>query len=333
MRRNATKRRRAVLAATGFTTLGLAASVVAAGAVSGDPTVSAGGTAAGVALLQASGEPPGLLDYFTFIPQALLLLIAVGLRRYVLDEEDVPWWLDGDGLRARADALVPDYGQRLRERILERVSTTNGDTERGDEAATVPGTESDSASTSTPSTPATSAGATAASNGTTQSSAGQTTSQTKTGQSSATGASRSQSGRPQSAHSQSGGSQSDGAQSSDAQSSRQRSVRQGDRTSGPPPDRLTLGYGDQRIVVGDGKTVDEEIRAMLRAAGEGDHAKWIDDRHLHFVHDEHGFTLVVDGENPTRLNGERLRPGDRARVYPSDEIELSGVVTLSVERA
>ena len=302
MRRSAVGRRRAVLTVAGLT-VGLAASGVASGAVSADAAVTSDATPAVVALLQASSEPPALLDYFTFIPQAFLLLIAVGLRRYVLDDEDVPWWLDGDALRARVDAVVPDYGQRLRARILARLSTPRESTppDQPDDtaAASQAATASDSASTSASSKAV-------ASDGTASQSGGAT--RTKASLSSA---------------GQTGGSQSGGSQPAG---------RDG-RTSGPVPDRLALGYGNQRIVVGDGRTVDEEVRAMLRAADEGDHAKWIDDRHLRFLRDEHGFTLVVDGENPTRLNGERLRPGDRARVYPSDEIELSGVVTLSVERA
>jgi hypothetical protein len=123
-----------------------------------------------------------------------------------------------------------------------------------------------------------------------------------------------------------------GRSASDGRSADSRSEESGPRGTEPVPDRLALTGGDQRVLVGDGDTVDEEIRAMLRAAGEGDYAKWIDDRHLHFIRDEHGFTMVVDGENLTRLDGERMRAGDRARVSPGDVIELSGVVTLSVER-
>lgn len=288
--RRSVRRWRGALATVGLGAVGLA-SGVAAGASSGDATL----------LVQAGTEPPALLDYFTFIPQALLLLIAVGLRRYVLDEEDIPWWLDGDSLRARVDAVVPDYGQRLRRRVVERLSTTSADAGQSEDTATAE-TDADAAPDPDPDsgpTPTAPSETTPASNGAGQSSTA------------SSGTTR----------------------GSGARSGAQSGARQRGRADGPVPDRLALGYGNQRIVVGDGKTVDEEIRAMLRAAGEGDHAKWIDDRHLHFIRDEHGFTLVVDGENPTRLNGERMRPGDRARVYPGDEIELSGVVALSVERA
>jgi len=274
------------------------ASGVATGAPSGGATTAAR-TSQMATLLQTSAQPPALLDYFTFVPQALLLLFLVGLRRYVLDEEDVPWWLDGDRLRARIDALVPNYGQRLRKRILARLSRANAATEQSDDTTTSE-TDGSTGAAGTSSTDTVATGTAAAGTDRNASSTSPTASSGATSQSTQSGASR--------------------------------SGRTGHRGE-PIPDRLALAYGKQRLVVADGDTVDEQIRAMLRAADEGEHAKWIDDRHLHFIHDEHGFTLVVDGDNPTRLNGDRMRPGDRARVYPGDEIDLSGVVTLAVERA
>lgn len=283
---------------------------VATGIAAGTPSHAAVATprpitAIGV-IVPTAGTSPAVLDYFTFIPQALLLLIAVGLRRYVLDDEDVPWWLDGAALRARAARLVSTIGLR------------SGNADGNENASgTTSGVDASGASQA-------------------KSSAGQGNSQGDQ-----TAASRDRGSTPDTATA-SAGTNADGAgkgatnsagdTTSTAEStSPTPSSSRPDRTSGPVPDRLTLSYRNQRVAVGDGDTVDEKIRAMLRAADEGDHAKWIDDRQLHFIRDEHGFTLVVHGENPTRLNGDRLRPGDRARVYPGDEVELSGVVTLAVE--
>lgn len=265
-----------------------------AGTASGDTVAAQAGADAG-SFIQASADETALLEYFTFVPQAIVLLIAVGLRRYALDDEDIPWWLDGDALRERVDRLVPTFGRRP--------MRGDGDDERADsETKTAGPTRSESGQT----------GPDAETDGAQSSTASGSSASRQTDSESTARRARER----------------DDTVSTDTGSS-----TTSGRTSGPVPDRLALSYGDQRIVVRDGDTVDEEIRAMLRAAGEGEHAKWIDDRHLHFIGDEHGFTLVVDGENPTRLNGERLRPGDRDRVYPGDDIELSGVVTLSVERA
>lgn len=278
-----------VLIGTGF----------AAGTASGDPVAIAHGRDTGAILaitVQASGGSQALLDYFTFIPQALILLFAVGVRRYVLDGEDIPWWLDDDSLRAPTDQFVsklrrgPGTGESASSDSTSRTTTSRN---RSDSVDGADGAESGSASTGTTST--------ATTGGNTQS---------QSGSSSATSSGKS-------------------TNRSDSTASEKRTRR----SSGPVADRLALGYENQKVVVDDGDTVDEAIRSMVRRAGKEEYTKWIDDRHLHFIHDEHGFTMVVYGENLTRLNGERLATGDRARVYPGDEIELSGVVTLSVARA
>ena len=219
-------------------------------------------------LAQSTAESPALLDYFTFIPQAILLLIAVGLRRYYFADADVPWWLDRDGIRERLRGLLPAFSRGGD----DSTSTTDGSTEPDDEGrSTEPGTS------------------------------------------------------PRSDD----GSDNESGDSADAPTAT--TPDRPPRGSGSIPDRLALGYENQRVVVRDGDTVDEKVRAMLRAAGEGQHTKWIDDGQLRFVRDEHGFTLIAGGDGLTRLNGERLRPGERMRVYPGDEIDLSGVVTLSIE--
>jgi hypothetical protein len=220
--------------------------------------------------VQANAESPALLEYFTFIPQAILLLIVVGIRRYLLADEDVPWWLDRAGIDARLRGVVPDLSRSTDDQTASNEGEQSGD------------------------------------------------------------------GRPSTNAEDSG--ESDERSTTDSQetgdnSTASETAESPARGRGPVPDHLALGYEHQRVVVGDGDTVDEKIRAMLRAAGEAEHTKWIDDGQLQFVRDEHGFTLVAGGEGLTRLNGERLRPGERIRVYPGDEIDLSGVVTLSVEAA
>jgi hypothetical protein len=222
-------------------------------------------------LVQANAESPALLEYFTFIPQAILLLIAVGIRRYFLTDEDVPWWLDRAGVDARLRGLVPDVSRRRD----DDTSATGGTAQSSDAGVSTTATDRD------------------------------------------------QPGDEPTTDSQATGDDSSAPETADSPA----------RGRGPVPDHLALGYEHQRVVVEDGDTVDEKIRAMLRAAGEAEHTKWIDDGQLQFVRDEHGFTLVAGGEGLTRLNGERLRPGERIRVYPGDEIDLSGVVTLSVEAA
>ncbi|ACV49109.1 MULTISPECIES: hypothetical protein [Halomicrobium] len=245
-------------------------------------TAAATGVAGGVdpaLAVQQGNDSPALLEYFTFVPQALLLLLAVGVRRYVLADSDVPWWLDGAALRGRASALVPQPNWRVRDAV-------SGSTASDDEATahhragSSDDTDQPADGDATPST-----GSGSSPSGGTQQSSGATASTTTTAT----------------------------------------------RGNGPVPGRLALGYGNQRVVVGDGDTVDEKLRAMLRGADEAEHAKWIDDGQLRFVRDEHGFTLIVGGDGLTRCNGERLRPGERTRIGPGDEIDLSGVMTLSVE--
>lgn len=97
------------------------------------------------------------------------------------------------------------------------------------------------------------------------------------------------------------------------------------------PTTLTLSIGGQEIDVDDGATVDEELRSVLRDGGRGDQAKWIDDDHLAFDRTADGFVLETNGGNLTRLNGDRLRPGEQRPVEPGDEIEVSGFLRLSVE--
>mgnify|MGYP002126925829 FL=1 len=97
------------------------------------------------------------------------------------------------------------------------------------------------------------------------------------------------------------------------------------------PTELTLSIGDREIAVKDGTTVDEQLRSLLRDVGEADQAKWIDDDHLTFRRESDGFRLTTSGENLTRVNDERVRPGETTVVEPGDQIEVSGFLRLTVE--
>jgi|GEM_PF-5934173 len=97
------------------------------------------------------------------------------------------------------------------------------------------------------------------------------------------------------------------------------------------PTELTLSIGNREIAVKDGTTVDEQLRSLLRDVGEADQAKWIDDDHLTFRRESDGFRLTTSGENLTRVNDERVRPGETTVVEPGDQIEVSGFLRLTVE--
>jgi hypothetical protein len=102
------------------------------------------------------------------------------------------------------------------------------------------------------------------------------------------------------------------------------------RDSSPVPEQLLLTVEDTEITVTDGQTVGRKIRTALTDAGyPEDEAVRIHREHIRFVREDGTFYLHDLGENPTTLNGEPLR--DREPVEPGDEIELSGVATLSVQ--
>ena len=100
----------------------------------------------------------------------------------------------------------------------------------------------------------------------------------------------------------------------------------------PVPTTLTLSVGGREIAVGDGTTVDEQLRSLLRDGGKPAQTKWIDDEHLVFRRTDDGFVLTTRGDNLTRVNGERVRPGEAEPIAPGDEIEVSGLLALSVEQ-
>ncbi|WP_135303221.1 zinc ribbon domain-containing protein [Haloarcula amylovorans] len=99
----------------------------------------------------------------------------------------------------------------------------------------------------------------------------------------------------------------------------------------PVPDSLVLEVSDEEIPVVDGEKVGREIRAALIDAGRPeDEAVRIHREHVRFVREADAFYLVDLGDNPTRLNGRTLQKGDREPVAPGDELELSGVATVTI---
>ncbi|WP_284440230.1 zinc-ribbon domain-containing protein [Haloarcula marina] len=97
------------------------------------------------------------------------------------------------------------------------------------------------------------------------------------------------------------------------------------------PESLVLEVSGREIEVRDGDTVGREVRAALTDAGRPeDEAVRIHREHVRFVRESDSFYLVDLGDNPTRLGGRMLQKGDREPVAPGDEIELSGVATLTV---
>ncbi len=98
------------------------------------------------------------------------------------------------------------------------------------------------------------------------------------------------------------------------------------------PDALALRTHGKSVVVGDGDAVGREIRSLLTEAGRPeDEAVRVHREHVRFVREGGQFYVVALGQNPTRVNGTSLATGDREPVAPGDEVELSDVVTLSVE--
>jgi len=102
----------------------------------------------------------------------------------------------------------------------------------------------------------------------------------------------------------------------------------------PVPDALVLSVEGRDIAVEDGDRIGREIRAALLDAGRPeDEAVRIHREHVRFDRQQEGFYLVDLGDNPTRLNGTPMKKGDREPIHPGDELELSGVVTMTIRAA
>lgn len=97
------------------------------------------------------------------------------------------------------------------------------------------------------------------------------------------------------------------------------------------PARLALRARGEEVLVDADQTVGREIRRLVTDTGGGeDEAVRIHREHVRFVREDGRFYVVDLGDNPTEVNGRRLSKGDREPIGPGDEIDLSGVVTLSV---
>lgn len=100
------------------------------------------------------------------------------------------------------------------------------------------------------------------------------------------------------------------------------------------PDKLLLSVEGRDITVEDGDRIGREIRAALLDAGRPeDEAVRIHREHVRFDRQPEGYYLVDLGDNPTRLNGTSLKKGDREPIQPGDELELSGVATMTIQAA
>ena len=97
------------------------------------------------------------------------------------------------------------------------------------------------------------------------------------------------------------------------------------------PDKLVLSVEGRDITVADGDRIGREIRAALLDAGRPeDEAVRIHREHVRFDRQPDGYYLVDLGDNPTRLNETQLKKGDRELIQPGDELELSGVATMTI---
>jgi len=100
------------------------------------------------------------------------------------------------------------------------------------------------------------------------------------------------------------------------------------------PDKLVLSVEGRDITVEDGDRIGREIRAALLDAGRPeDEAVRIHREHVRFDRESEGYYLVDLGDNPTRLNETPLQKGDREPIQPGDELELSGVATMTIRAA
>lgn len=105
-----------------------------------------------------------------------------------------------------------------------------------------------------------------------------------------------------------------------------------DDDSAETPASLVLEVEGREIHVDDGDTVGREIRAALTEAGRpDDEAVRIHREHVRFVRENDSFYLLDLGDNPTQINGQTLQKGDREPVGPGDELELSGVASVTVQ--
>jgi hypothetical protein len=85
------------------------------------------------------------------------------------------------------------------------------------------------------------------------------------------------------------------------------------------------------LTVEDGDSLGREVRRLfVGTGGDVEEAVLIHREHVRFECEDGQFYVVDLGDNPTRVNGQPLRKGERHPVGPGDELDLAGVVTLRV---
>jgi hydrophobe/amphiphile efflux-3 (HAE3) family protein len=111
------------------------------------------------------------------------------------------------------------------------------------------------------------------------------------------------------------------------------SERTAERTAEDGPRlSLTVRESDRELIVGDGDVLEQEVQpAVAGAGGDGDEVAWIRREYVRFVRENGQFYVVDLGETATYLNDRRLRTDEREAIGPGDELDLSGVATLTVD--
>jgi hypothetical protein len=98
------------------------------------------------------------------------------------------------------------------------------------------------------------------------------------------------------------------------------------------PAALSLKTRGRELTVSDGDTVGRRVRRIVSDTSDDEAAVRVHREHVRFIRENGQFHVVDLGDNPTRVNEYQLTKGDRRPIGPGDELGLSGVVTLSVDR-
>jgi hypothetical protein len=95
---------------------------------------------------------------------------------------------------------------------------------------------------------------------------------------------------------------------------------------------LTVRESVRELTVGDGDIIEQEVQPAVAEAGGDDHeAARIRREYVRFVCENGQFYVVDLGEIAAYLNDRRLRTDEREAIGPGDELDLSGVATLTVD--
>jgi len=95
---------------------------------------------------------------------------------------------------------------------------------------------------------------------------------------------------------------------------------------------LSLTTRGRELTVSDGDTVGRRVRRIISDTSDDEAAVRIHREHVRFIRENGQFHVVDLGDNPTRVNDHQLDKGDRQPIGPGDELGLSGVVSLKVDR-